>query len=134
MVMRVRDRKKRKRAHHNNDSKSRRHYTTALKCKFCNLKVKNVRGLAAHFRQCLQAHSRKIYSVAASDGSDTVRDDSETCDYGSESEYLTRGPTWDFCACCDGSTTHCEPCLHSQTGTEAYETSRLLLLSQHVSV
>jgi hypothetical protein len=131
--MRVRDRKKRKRAHPSKDSKSRRHYRTALKCNFCNLAVTNGRRLAAHFRQCLQARSREIHSVAAADVSDTARDDSETSESGSATEYLTRGPTWDFCACCDGSTTHCEPCLHAQTGTEAFDTSRLLLLSHYVS-
>ncbi len=130
-----RDRKKRKRDRHTKDSKSRRTSKSALTCKFCNLAVTNVRGLAVHFRQCLHAQSRERYMVAASDGSDTATEDSAMCDSGTESDNLSRGATWDFSSCCDGSTTHCEPSFLAQTGTEPHVfSSRVGLLSLHVSL
>ncbi len=116
--MRERDRKKRNRDRHNKDSKSRRTSKSALTCKFCNLAVTNVRRLAAHFRKCLHAQGRERYMVAASDGNDTASGDSETCDFSS---------------CCDGVTTHSEPSLLAQTGTEPNFLLRLVLLSLHVT-
>jgi hypothetical protein len=110
--MRQRDRKKRNRYRDMKESKSRRTANRAFTCKFCNLAVPSVRRLAAHLRNCLHAEGRDRYLLAASDGSDT-------CDSGSESEYLS---------CCAGSTTHSEPSLLSQTGTAPNVLLRFVLL------
>ncbi len=116
MAMRKRDRKKKQKGHYKKASTSGRNSKSCLTCKFCNVALTNVRRLAAHFRQCLHAHSQR-FRVAASDGCDTATDDSDPCDSSHECEDLTGGASWDFCSRCDGCTTHCEPCLLAQTGT-----------------
>jgi hypothetical protein len=120
--MQNRDRKNRKRSLH----KKRRSAKGSLTCKFCNLAVTNVRRLAAHFRQCLRAQSSDLYTGAASEGCDTARDDSETCDSGSDRDDLTRVASWNLCACCDGYRTNNETCSVCEIGTETYVSARIM--------